>query len=143
MAIIRWDPWSLSPRWGFRIPRLWDFDEDWFDASDGCSVYETDDAVVVEAAVPGIPADKVKVSIDKGVITIKAEHKEKEEKKKKKKVVYRGTHEANFFYQANLPTEVKAGKAKAEIKDGVLAVTLPKAEGTKPKTLKVTEKKEK
>jgi HSP20 family protein len=142
MAIIRWDPWSLSPRWGFRFPRLWDLDEDWFDASEGCSIYETGDSVVVEAAVPGIPTEKIDVSINKGMITIKAEYKEEEEKKKKKKTVYRGSHEANFFYQANLPADVRTDRAKAEIKDGVVVVTLPKSEGAKPKTLKVTEKKE-
>jgi len=136
MAIVKWDPWSLSPRWGFRFPSFWD-EEDWFDASEGLTLYETDNDVVVEAAVPGVPADKIDVSVESGVITVKAEHKEEEEKKKKKKVVYKGSHQAKFFYQSSLPAPVKANQAKAEVADGMITVTIPKAEEAKPKKIAV------
>lgn len=141
MAIVRWDPWSLAPRWGFRFPSFWDDQEDWFDASEGISMYEENDQVVVEAAVPGVAADKVDVNVENGVITIKAEYKTKDEEKKGKKVVYRGSHQAKYFYQANLPASVKADKAKAEVENGMITVTIPKAEEAKPKKIVVTPKK--
>jgi HSP20 family protein len=140
MAIVRWDPWNLSPRWGFKFPSFWNDDEDWFDASEGLAMYETNSNVVVKAAVPGVPADKVDVTIENGTLIIKAEMKENEEEKKKKKVVYKGSKQAKFFYQTSLPTSVKANKAEAEINDGMVCITIPKTDEAKPKKISVKRK---
>lgn len=141
MAIVKWDPWSLAPRWGFRFPSFWDDQEDWFDASEGLSMYEQDDQVVVEAAVPGVAADQVDVSVENGVITIKADYNVEDKEKNGKKVVYRGSHQAKYFYQANLPASVNANQAKAEVDNGVVTVSIPKAEEAKPKKIAVTSKR--
>ncbi|MBP8591620.1 Hsp20/alpha crystallin family protein, partial [Candidatus Shapirobacteria bacterium] len=74
-------------------PRFWlrPFfeEEEWGEATDSLSAYETDDAFVVKANVPGVPAEKVDISVEGGVVTVKAEHEETKEEKSKRKVVYR------------------------------------------------------
>lgn len=135
MAIIRWrDPFSPHRRFW---PAFLDDEDFWPEEKEGLAVYETDNEVVVKASVAGVPADKVDVSVEGGVITIKAEHKETEEEKKKKKVIYREGREARYFYTSSLPALVSAEKAAAEIKDGVVTVTIPKKETAKPKKIKV------
>ena len=135
MAIIRWDPFSLSK--GLRaFPTI--FEDDWFESADqGLSVYETDDEVVIEANVAGVPEDKVDVSIEGGTVTVKAEYEETEEEKKKKKVVYRQSRQAKYLYTTSLPCPVKADEAEAEVVNGILKLVLPKAEEVKPKKIKV------
>jgi HSP20 family protein len=136
MAIIKWrDPFSMMPRSFWASP--W-FDEDfWPEEREGLTVYETDNEVIAKANVPGIPVDKVDVSYDAGVLTIKAEHEETEEEKKKKKSVYRQARQAKYYYTTSIPHSVNAEKIDAEVKDGVVTVTMPKAEGAKPRKIKV------
>lgn len=138
MKIVRRDPSWFSPfiaNWPLALD-----EEDWFGGSRDLTVFETDDALVVKANVAGVPADKVDVSIENGVITIKAEHEESEEEKKKKKVVYREARKAQYVYTATIPCPVKADKTQAEVKNGVLTLSLPKAEEAKPKRITVTAK---
>jgi HSP20 family protein len=136
VAIIRWrDPAGLTHR-GF-WPGLWADEDLWTEDREGMTVYETETAVVAEANVPGVPADRVDVSFEDGVLTIKAEHQETEEQKKKKKTVYRQAREARYLYSTSVPCPVKADKIDAEVKEGVVKVTMPKAEGSKPKKIKV------
>lgn len=138
MAIVRWDPFSL-PRLVSRTP--WPFEEEnWLETEEGLSVYETDEDLIVEANVPGVSEDEIDVSIESGVITIKAEHKEKEEEKKRKKVIYRKAMQAKYLYTTSIPCPVQANKAKAELKNGVLTITIPKAEEAKPKKIAVKAK---
>ena len=138
MAIIRWSPW-LRPHWGWRSPSLWEDEEEWPEmrVTEGLDVYETDKEIIVKAAVPGVPADKVEVTFESGVLRIKAKVKEKEEEKEKKKVVYRHERMASFDYTATLPREIDASKVSAEVEDGVITVTAPIPPKAKPKTVKV------
>ncbi len=136
MKIIKWEePFSLMPRnfW----PSLWTDENPWLEDHEGLAVYETDNEVVVKANAPGIPAEKVDVSYDAGVLTIRAEHKETEEEKKKKKTVYREARQARYYYTTTIPCPVRVEGISAEIKDGVVVVTLPRAEGAKPRRITV------
>jgi HSP20 family protein len=128
------------PRSFWRWPSLWDEDDWLIDINQGLSVYETDDNVVVKANIAGVPADKVDVSVEGGVVTIKAEHQETEEEKKKKKAIYREAREAKYLYTTTIPCPIKADKAVAEVENGVLVLTLPKEEQAKPKKVKVKAK---
>ena len=111
---------------------------------DGWSVpaidmYQTDDEVVVKASTPGFKGEDVQISITGDVLTLKGERKHEEEKKDKAWHI-REQRWGSFERAVALPTAVIADKAKAEFENGVLTVTLPKAEEVKPKTITVKAK---
>jgi HSP20 family molecular chaperone IbpA len=103
-------------------------------------VYETNDAIVVEAQVPGIKEENIEINIDGNVLTINATQKETEEQKDKKKTVYKSTRQTSFSYSTNLPRIVDPSKAEAEVEQGVLKITIPKSEEDKPKKIEVKKK---
>ena len=132
MAIVRWDPFSLQSL--FRWPRwLENWEWDWSEPRRGLRIQETDDNIIAEAVIAGVPADDVEVTIENGVLRIKAET-EKKEKKDQKYQAYK------YFYTAAL-SGGDWSKAKAEVKNGIITVTIPKVSVAKPKKIKVTAKK--
>lgn len=106
----------------------------------GIDMYETDDELVVKAPVPGVPEDKVEITVEGNILTIKAEFEETKEEKEKKKVVYKSTRQSSFNYSTSLPRMVDGSKAVAEVENGVVKVTIPKAEEEKPKKIEVKKK---
>jgi HSP20 family protein len=102
-------------------------------------LYQTDDEVVVKAALPGLKADDVQISITGEMLTLKGEFRQADEKQEKayhlREQRY-GVFERTFA----LPTEVTADRAKAEFENGILTITLPKAEEVKPKMITVKAK---
>lgn len=99
-------------------------------------IYETENDLVVTASLPGVKAEELDVTIIGDVLTIKGETRAE-------------THEATASYHRQerrygafarsiaLPVQVQSEKAAAKFKDGVLTLTVPKAEELKPKTIKV------
>ena len=108
MPIIKYNP--FSPWISDRFFPTFEEEEDWpqIRVNEGLDVYETDSDIVVKAAVPGIPSDKVDVTFENGVLRIKAESQEKKEEKAKKKVVYRQQRASYFDYTTTLPRAVDA-----------------------------------
>ena len=102
-------------------------------------MYETEDAVVVKSALPGVKPDDVDVSVVGNVVTIKGESKAEEEVKEEH-YIRRDMHYGSFSRSVQLPVDVQADKAEAEFKDGVLVLTLPKAKEHKPKVITVKAK---
>jgi HSP20 family protein len=103
-------------------------------------MYEDNDNVIVETQLAGIDPDKVNISIENDVLTIRGESEKKsevEEKNYYKKEIRRGS----FYRSIQLPTHVSGDKAKAIAEDGVLKITVPKSEEAKPKTIKIETKK--
>jgi len=137
MAIIRWTPGFQ--RWGgWNLPAL--FDEDnWPEVTEnqGLNVYETDKEIVIEAAMPGIPSDKVEVTFEDGVLRISGKNEETEEEKKRKKVVYRSQRVVNFDYTTTLPRAIDSSAIEAKIDNGVLKITAPIAKEARPKKIAV------
>ena len=99
-------------------------------------VYQTEEDVVVRAALPGIQADDVHIAVTGDVLTIKGEMKEQANRQEKSYHLREQRYGA-FERTLSLPTAVVSDKAKAEFEDGVLVVTLPKAEEVKPRTITV------
>ena len=102
-------------------------------------MYQTDDEIVVKAALPGIKSDEVQINITGEVLTLKGEVKQNEEKKEKAWHI-REQRYGSFERSVVLPTDVVADKAKAEFENGILTITLPKAEEVKPKMITVKAK---
>ena len=102
-------------------------------------MYQTDNEVVVKAALPGMKADDVQLNVTGEVLTIKGEIKQKDELKEKAYHL-REQRWGSFERSVILPTEVVADKAKADFENGILTITLPKAEEAKPKSISIKAK---
>jgi HSP20 family protein len=146
--LVRWEPWSDLMSLREAMDRL--FEESvvrpragWLAplgaASLAVDMYETDDKVVVKTAVPGVKPEDIDVSITGDVLTIKGETKT-EEKVEKADYIRQERRYGAFSRSLSLPSMVVADKASAEFENGVLILTLPKAEEVKPKTIKVKAK---
>jgi HSP20 family protein len=102
-------------------------------------VTEDENAIVVKAELPGCKADDVEISVHGNTLTISGEKKQEEEKKEKGYYHMERSY-GSFRRDLNLPNDVDPAKVDATCKDGVLTVTLPKAE--KAKAIKVKVKAE-
>ncbi len=102
-------------------------------------MFQTDDEVVVRASLPGIKPGDVQISVTGEVLTIKGETKENTDHKEKSYHL-REQRFGSFERSVSLPTAVVSDKAKAEFEDGILTITLPKAEEVKPRTITVKAK---
>ncbi|HUK35590.1 MAG TPA: Hsp20/alpha crystallin family protein, partial [Vicinamibacterales bacterium] len=99
-------------------------------------IQETDNEFILKADLPDVKKDDVKVALENGVLTVEGERKkEKEEKGKRFHRIERAY--GKFVRHFTLPTEVDAANVKAEFKDGVLNVQLPKAAIAKPRAIDV------
>ncbi len=107
--------------------------------SPAIDMYQTDDEVVVKAALPGFKADEVQINVTGDVLILRGEMKHEEEKQDKAWHI-REHRWGSFERSITLPTDVKADKAVADFENGVLTITLPKAEEVKPKTITVKAK---
>jgi HSP20 family protein len=97
-------------------------------------VAEEENAIIVRAEVPGCKADDIDISVHGNVLSISGEKKMSEEKKEKGYYHVESSY-GSFRREVTLPTEVDQSKVDATYKDGVLSITLPKAE--KAKAIKV------
>ena len=129
MAIIKWNPFlepfeemeELIAHRGF-TPAI--------------DIYETKNEVVAETPLAGIDPDNVEIMIENDVLTIKGEAK-KESEVEEKNYYRKEVHSGSFFRSVALPAHVRADKAEAESKDGMLKITIPKTPEKKSKTIKI------
>ena len=143
--LIRWEPEREMVTLREAMDRLFDdaftrpFGLDHALRMPAVDLYQTDNEVVVKASLPGLKADDVQISVTGDVLTIKGEYKEKEDKKEKAYHLREQRYGA-FERTLSLPTEVKSDQATADFENGILTITLPKAEAVKPKTITVKAK---
>ncbi|MGB5192707.1 MAG: Hsp20/alpha crystallin family protein [Polyangiales bacterium] len=132
--LVRWDPFE-------EMSRL----QDHFFSGKGLSkqafrvavdIREENDAFYVDAEVPGLSAEDVKVDVEKNVLTLSGERKvEKEEREGTFRRVER--HYGSFSRSFSLPETVDTDSISADLKDGVLELRLPKKEAPTPKQISV------
>ena len=108
-------------------------------SSPAIDMYQTEDDIVVKAALPGINADEVQINVTGDILTIRGETKHEEEKKDKAWHI-REHRWGAFERSVRLPTGVMSDRAKADFDNGILTITLPKLEEVKPKTITVKTK---
>ena len=145
MTLVRWDPFreleSMSDRLNrvFARPTLSTSGReeltvaDWMPTVD---ISESDSEYLIKAELPEVKKEDVKVTVENGVLTLQGERRqEKEEKGKKYHRVERSY--GSFVRSFTLPESVDEGAVKAEYKDGMLNLHLPKTEKVKPKSIDV------
>jgi HSP20 family protein len=99
-------------------------------------VFEEKDNVIVKAEVPGMKREDIEVSLHDGLLSISGERRSQENHQEAE--VYRAERFFGRFQRTvTLPTPVAADKVKAQYKDGILTVILPKTEESKPKHIDV------
>ncbi len=144
--LIRWEPARDMMTLREAMDRLFDdaFTRPLSMAGNNWSVpavdmYQTDNEIVVKAAIPGIKADEVQINITGDVLSLKGEVKQSEEAKEKAYHI-REQLWGSFERTLVLPSNVVADKARADFENGILTITLPKAEEAKPKTITIKTK---
>ena len=149
MNLMKWDPFRELEEMGERFNRFFPtmarmgrvpevgreamIVPDWAPMVD---IVETKDEYLIKAELPEVKREDVKVSVENGVLTLRGERKmEKEEKDKKVHRIER--YYGSFLRTFTVPEEVEEAKVRAEFKDGLLYVHLPKMERAKPKAVEV------
>lgn len=111
----------------------WNFD------APAINVVENPDGYVVKAALPGWKPEEVEATFEKGVLTLKGEVKQEvEQGDENAKYHCCEIRRTSFVRRVALPTEIDAEKARAEFDNGLLVLSVPKAEVVKPKQIKIT-----
>ena len=103
-------------------------------------VYHTAESLVLKAAIPGVKPDEVDVSVTGNILTIKGEAKSEDEVKEKSYLIREQRH-GTFSRTLNLPKGLNTDEIEATYGEGVLTLTIPKAEDARPKAIKVNVKK--
>lgn len=93
-------------------------------------VKEQDEWYKLKYMVPGLGKEDLKITVDDGMLTIKGEHKEEEEEGSEDEF-WSSTSYGYYNTSLMLPEDAKTDEVKAELKDGVLTITIPRTE--KPK----------
>ena len=100
-------------------------------------VHEDDDHFYVDAELPGFTKDEVDVTLEDGVLTIRAERKT-EEKSAEKEPLHIERRWTQFLRSFTLPTAVNENSVKATLESGILKITLDKREEVKPRKIQVS-----
>jgi HSP20 family protein len=143
MAIIRWDPFREMTQVQSQFNRLMDQmwgngrQESWLPAVD---VFDNNDAVVIKAELAGMDPDDIQIEVEDNVLTIKGERRFEEKVDDER--YYRVERRYGSFQRSlALPQGVRPDEIQAGYDDGILTVTVPKAEEEKPKKIEVKAKK--
>ena len=146
MVLTRWDPLYEIRRAHHLANRRWaGFPTAFAGFADGVErqdwsipldIVRDGDNININASLPGLQPDDIDVTIEGGVLTIKAETKVEEERKDGGYVV-RELRAGSFHRSLRLPEHVDTDKVEPRYENGVLTITLPVAESKKAKHLKV------
>jgi HSP20 family protein len=141
-GLTKWDPFAemrslqkqfFGDEWGLTFPSTVSLPI--------TDVYTNDDKeLVVEAHMPNFNEKDIAIHVENGMLVIQAEKHEKEEDKKKKYVVRESS--SSFYRSIRLPKHADQEAIEADMKDGVLTVTVPFKELPQPKKIAIKAKKD-
>jgi len=145
MAIERWHPFTELMSLRQAMDRL--FEDSFVRPSHALTslgevaapvldIYQTPNEVVVKAALPGVKPEDVSIDVTGDTLTVKGKSKAEQEVKRED-YLYQERRYGAFSRSVALPDGLKPDKAEATMEDGVLTLTIPKAEEIKPKAIKV------
>ena len=147
MTLVRWDPFRELEDVSDRLNQLFHRPTparangketmvvaDWVPSVD---VSETEGEYQIKAEIPDVKKEDVKVTLEDGVLTIQGERKQEKEVKGKRYHRVERSY-GRFVRSFTLPDVIDEEKVKAEFKDGILNLALPKSEKAKPKAIEVT-----
>ena len=145
MAVIRWTPFRELATMQDRVNRLFEdvmksphrseetLNANWAPAVD---IYETDKEIVMKAELPEMEEKDIDIKVEDNVLTLSGERRL--EKEVKEESYHRVERSYGVFHRSfALPQTIDRDRIKAAYKDGVLRVSLPKKEETKPKQIKI------
>jgi len=151
MKLIRYQApelstWPTLDRWSnlrdelnalFDVPFLSNFArQDLFSGwSPALDLYQNDDNLVAMVELPGMRKENIEISLHDGTLSISGERKSSSSNGDRAERTERSV--GSFRRSVTLPTRVDANKVSATYRDGILTVTLPKAEEAKPKRIDV------
>lgn len=139
MAIIRWNPWNLERMFedDFEFPTIPGLSKF---MSQGLNLYETEDALIAEASVPGLTEDKIDITFDEGIVRITGSVQKNSEDDGKKRY-YMSSMAESFSYSFRIPEgTVRDEEPSAELENGILRLTFKKAEKKEPRKIKISAK---
>jgi HSP20 family protein len=117
-------------------PRAWSFGTD---GSVGLplDIRNTADTLVVEAALPGVKPEDVEITVEDGTLTISAESREEREETTGETLISE-IRRGSVSRSVALPQGLEADKATASFENGVLRLSIPRAEAVKPRQIRIT-----
>lgn len=101
-------------------------------------VVEHDNEFVLQAEMPGIKKDDIEITLENGVLTISGESKSENETRAGERVIRQERRYGKYVRSLRLGKEIDEKKVKANYKDGILELVLPKSEEVKPKKISVS-----
>lgn len=137
MTLVRYNPWQELNALQRQIDSLFeDFQAPTFAKVPAAELHETEEAVHLKLELPGIEAKDVDIEVTENAVKVVAERKEET------KTEDNGKTRSEFYYgkfQRVIPlkTRIQNNNVKAEYKDGILNLTLPKTEQEKNKVVKI------
>jgi HSP20 family protein len=148
MAIVRWEPFRDLVSLQDRMNRIFDDafrgnrggQDDWAlggSWAPSVDIYEHNGSLVLKAELPGVDAKDVDVRVENNVLTLRGERKLDNEVKQENYHRVERSY-GSFSRSFTLPNVVDTEKIKAEYKDGVLQLVLPKKEEAKPKQISIS-----
>jgi len=141
MALVRWTPWQELEHMQRQLSRVLEdvhspVSTDYGEWAPTVDIRETDDAILVQAELPGIEKKDVHLEVKDRTLTISGERKY--EKDVKEENVHRIERAYGRFVRSfSLPNNVDTTKVDATMTNGVLEVKLPKVEGAKAREISI------
>lgn len=140
-ALRRWDPWSdfgnferaMNRVFGDLYPTRTEYPP--------VNIWTGKDDVVLTAELPGLESDDLDISVHENMLTLRCSPKEEQREAREGEMYHRREcMHAGFSRSWRLPFEVDGNKVEAALKDGILKLTLPRSEASKPKKIQIKAK---